>query len=378
MKVPRNAPCPCGSGRKYKQCCLGANLAGRPSPRVLAELRRIQAAEAERRDQFGLTRPVISMEFQGQKMMAVGSRIFYSPTWRTFVDFLLDYLPAVVGVEWMKAEAGRAPADRHPLLQLRSDFCVASQASTPGPDGLRGGVPSGPVAAYVNLAYDLYLLEHHQALQSLVVERMRDPNLYEAARYELFVAATCVRAGFKIEHEDETDRTRKHPEFIAVDELSDQRVAVEAKRRHRPVAVDRPQGRPPKADVGRLLGNALRKEPDLPYVVFIDLNLPPVDAPDGADPARVVTQVQASILRVAPEKGGRHGFNMLVFTNRPHRYVGPYQRDPTPWHYVVETRLPTHPLAPGYLQRIETAVQQYGRIPDLRFDETSGRFEPAS
>ncbi len=22
MKIGRNAPCPCGSGRKYKQCCL--------------------------------------------------------------------------------------------------------------------------------------------------------------------------------------------------------------------------------------------------------------------------------------------------------------------------------------------------------------------
>ncbi len=22
MKVQRNAPCPCGSGKKYKQCCL--------------------------------------------------------------------------------------------------------------------------------------------------------------------------------------------------------------------------------------------------------------------------------------------------------------------------------------------------------------------
>ena len=23
MKVGRNEPCPCGSGKKYKQCCLG-------------------------------------------------------------------------------------------------------------------------------------------------------------------------------------------------------------------------------------------------------------------------------------------------------------------------------------------------------------------
>ena len=23
MKIGRNAPCPCGSGKKYKQCCMG-------------------------------------------------------------------------------------------------------------------------------------------------------------------------------------------------------------------------------------------------------------------------------------------------------------------------------------------------------------------
>lgn len=23
VKIGRNEPCPCGSGRKYKQCCLG-------------------------------------------------------------------------------------------------------------------------------------------------------------------------------------------------------------------------------------------------------------------------------------------------------------------------------------------------------------------
>ncbi|MGH9904241.1 MAG: SEC-C metal-binding domain-containing protein, partial [Pyrinomonadaceae bacterium] len=23
MKIGRNAPCPCGSGKKYKLCCLG-------------------------------------------------------------------------------------------------------------------------------------------------------------------------------------------------------------------------------------------------------------------------------------------------------------------------------------------------------------------
>ena len=26
MKIGRNTPCPCGSGKKYKKCCLGKNV----------------------------------------------------------------------------------------------------------------------------------------------------------------------------------------------------------------------------------------------------------------------------------------------------------------------------------------------------------------
>ena len=31
-KVERNSPCPCGSGRKYKQCCIGKETALRNAP----------------------------------------------------------------------------------------------------------------------------------------------------------------------------------------------------------------------------------------------------------------------------------------------------------------------------------------------------------
>ncbi|HQH50286.1 MAG TPA: SEC-C metal-binding domain-containing protein [Candidatus Cloacimonadota bacterium] len=38
MKVPRNALCPCGSGKKYKKCCLLKNT--RPSPHEFIEATR--------------------------------------------------------------------------------------------------------------------------------------------------------------------------------------------------------------------------------------------------------------------------------------------------------------------------------------------------
>lgn len=43
MKIGRNDPCPCGSGRKFKQCCHDRKVSGEPpseATRVLEELRR--------------------------------------------------------------------------------------------------------------------------------------------------------------------------------------------------------------------------------------------------------------------------------------------------------------------------------------------------
>jgi tetratricopeptide (TPR) repeat protein len=34
--ISRNAPCPCGSGRKYKKCCLGKSENERPAPAGVA------------------------------------------------------------------------------------------------------------------------------------------------------------------------------------------------------------------------------------------------------------------------------------------------------------------------------------------------------
>ena len=38
MKVGRNAPCPCGSGRKYKHCCLDTTVSMPPRQKLLIAL----------------------------------------------------------------------------------------------------------------------------------------------------------------------------------------------------------------------------------------------------------------------------------------------------------------------------------------------------
>lgn len=38
MKINRNAPCPCGSGRKYKHCCLKKRETGSPRKKLVIVL----------------------------------------------------------------------------------------------------------------------------------------------------------------------------------------------------------------------------------------------------------------------------------------------------------------------------------------------------
>lgn len=67
--------------------------------------------------------------------------------------------------------------------------------------------------AYLLLSYDLYLIRHHGALQKIIIERLKWEDQFQGTRHEIFAAATCIRAGFEIAYEDETDRIKKHPEF---------------------------------------------------------------------------------------------------------------------------------------------------------------------
>lgn len=57
VKIGRNQPCPCGSGKKYKHCCLSARREGQPLAdmeqlkiSLLAEIEKVQQAAADKKE----------------------------------------------------------------------------------------------------------------------------------------------------------------------------------------------------------------------------------------------------------------------------------------------------------------------------------------
>lgn len=278
MKIGRNAPCHCGSGYKYKKCHLVKDELRRrtpliePSPEMQARIRQLfvenKAQEKQRKAQQGLGRPIIStVNEDGWRFVAVANRIFYSRNWRTVHDFLFEYIARVLDVAWMKAEASKPLAERHPIAQW-NDALVRMQRAAGGEVGkVKAGTPNGGASAYLRLAYDLYCVAHNAKLQHSLVGRLKDPNNFRGAHYETYVAATFMRAGFTVEFEDEQDRRSTHCEFVATHK-SGRAYSVEAKRRHRDV--ERPLS---KLRIGTHLFAALEKRAAHPRVVFIDMNM---------------------------------------------------------------------------------------------------------
>jgi hypothetical protein len=268
-KPGRNEPCPCGSGRKYKKChgAIAAldMLSRLNNPRTCQELQTIvarhEAEEFQRREQQGLGKSIISTEFQDYRFVAVGRTLHYSKKWKTFHDFLNEYLKLVFGKEWWMSEVAKPPEERHRIFTWAVRSYEQSKAHM---DRHGEGAPqpmTGAISAYMRLAYDLYALKHAVDVQELLIDRIKHSETFPGACYEVRVAAALLRAGFELELQDETDRRTTHVEFVATNKESGATYSVEAKRREGV-----------RMKINKQMYRALSKRSDHPRIVFIDTN----------------------------------------------------------------------------------------------------------
>jgi hypothetical protein len=272
-KLRRNDPCPCGSGKKVKKC--HGDAAGRQKmiPSNLAFEKSIQnkiaehaALEFQRQKQQGLGRPIISEKFKGQRYIAVGNELRWSEKWKTFHDFLFDYIKTCFGQEWWLGEVAKAPQKRHSILIWAELVSRYTKEHFNTSKEIHSAPTTGALDAYLGLSYNLYLLAHNVELQKSLVHRLKNMDQFLGAYYETFVAASFIKAGFVLELEDETDSSTSHCEFTATYKETGNKFSVEAKAR---------KGGDPSLNIADQLYRALKKRADHPRVVFIELNSPP-------------------------------------------------------------------------------------------------------
>lgn len=373
----RNDLCRCGSGKKFKKCHGDAHHRRPPesiSPAIIELLEQTARKQQAHRSNYGFVRPIIHADFADHKVVVVGSAIHWSKKWRTFPDFLSDYIKKKIPEKWYKSQLEKPLESRHPIAQWYYRYCEFQQRNnTRDENGLFSGEPDGPSLAFLVLAYELYLLEDHLSLQKKLIGRLLLPKGFQGARYEITVAATMIRAGFALGMEEEDDPSRQHPEFIATHTRSGLRVAVEAKSRHREGVLGLPGelhiGDNLAHDVRRLFRDAVAKAANGPLFIFIDANLPPSVAVEMASSWQPqFTSMVVKEAKPIDENGITvgHPHNLLMVTNIGYHYGAVGEPAPPPLFYShwPDPRGCRYPLDARLIRAVEDSLEKYGLIPN--------------
>ncbi|HYX37911.1 MAG TPA: SEC-C domain-containing protein [Oligoflexus sp.] len=303
--MKRNALCRCGSGKKYKRCCLKNDEAA--IEKMHSQVATGITQKLKHENVFGFVRPIVNCDFNGQKFIAVGSMLYWQSNWKTFVDFLFDFLKITMGADWWKKEFTKTIDKRNPMCKWATEMHDFERKYAKQEGDLIYLEPNGAMHAYLTLAYDLYVLQDNLKLQEEIIRRLKRLEHFSGARYELFVAATCIRAGFTVTHEDEADNSAKHPEFVARHKATGIEFDVEAKKRNRLLKLDFNDFHAGKArlDVRNILAGAINKFRNRPMIVFLDIDAPPLFGNAFTQPW------SQELMDVTTDAGNRDGINQL-------------------------------------------------------------------
>ena len=324
-------------------------------------------AERSRVERFGQVRPLMATEAFGKRLVVVRNVIYEYDKRKYFSNFLWDFVTRTFGSEWCETEAAKTEAERHPVMQWMIEGVRYMSTQPLQADGSRRGIPSGIVAALLNFGYDLYNVADHNELDDLFLHRLKNRDLFQGARHELFAEATCLRAGCSIERENEQDGANRHAEFTAIHNATGQHLSVEAKsKQYAGVLGKRGQSNSKlRLAFGALINSAIRKNPPYPLVIFIDTNLPfhVADKLFPREPGNVPSgKISRALEEVNKQHGGRDPYSMIVFTNHPHHYAARDEKDPHKHVYsVVSTDTTVNEAA---LRSLHQAALLYGNVPN--------------
>jgi hypothetical protein len=301
---------------------------------------------------------------------AVGSTLIFRPLEQTFHEFLFQHLTHTVSSAWIKSEQQRPRAERHVIATWYLELLDLMRRGAPDPDVPKTNAAqmTGSVRSLLALAYDVYTIAHTgKGILPKMVDRLRHPQQFQGAMFEIAMAAIAIRAGFDIAW---INATSKHVEFAGTHALSNERVAFEAKSHHRDGVLGRPGRFDPSAAREKVMTHVraavAQAARDTPLIVFDDLNLPPTPHVGLGD---------TGWFRSMRSSFGKYGFDAefghsqlaaVIATNFAwHFDCEQAGADRFPPNEVLVLRRDGGPLTirADVLQLLEMAAQQYGRVP---------------
>jgi len=220
---------------------------------------------------------------QGEYLLRrIGGREYRRPLSESFYEFLGCFVIEQLGGLWWLFGELRKPEDERHVVTAWFSSHIASLRAAEGRLATTGAEQlTLPMTGYqrelLSLGYELALLIDRDKLPAALLGRLRKRTEYQGARFEIKVAAICIRAGLDITYVSGSGVPTA--EFNAIDPATGATVGVEAKSRHRAGTLHEagqsdPQ-RSARADVKRLVREALVKDRQgRPFFVFIDVNAP--------------------------------------------------------------------------------------------------------
>lgn len=378
-KVGRNDPCPCGNIKpdgkplKYKKC-HGDTQASQVPPEVITEfLNRPQ--EPFEKGGFLTGRPFVSTIFKGERMRAMANRIYRGPIDETFHMFVLRRFFDTLTQKWVEGEEQKKKP--HTVIQWSRETQSLLTASDNGSGGkLRGVKLTGNMRSLLALAYDFYTLEHcGTPVPSKVLDRLRDENQFQGARYEIAVAGLVVRSGFNIEWKGGKD---KHCEFVGTHKVMGAKAAFEAKSHHRGGVLGRDGAFDPETAGVKVMDHvreALEQAPtptnQMPLIIFDDLNLPlTVGVP--LNEKKWFREVEEHLRKYGFFDKPEYKGCILFLTNFSWHFdyeVPPEQNELVVYFFSSKLEMPEP------LQYLQLAAKQYGFVPALEHEFEGINFE---
>ncbi|MFN5995633.1 MAG: hypothetical protein ACK47C_19925 [Paracoccaceae bacterium] len=322
-------------------------------------IERLKSEEAQRQKQQGLGRPIIATEFEGYRIVAVGGKFHYSKSWRTFHDFLRDFMFIVFGRDWFTSQAKLPANEQHQILRWLDQSNKDAKGLGVNSDGFYTGPMTGAQRAFLNLSYNLYLIAHHSQpsraaeILDTFVDRLKSsvPSDFIGKLFETYASAAFLKAGFLIDYENEKDGRDSHVEFTATFPKTGRKFAVEVKTRNRTIGADGPVDEVKRLRVASKLCAALRKSSPHDRVVFIEVNVP-----DVVGDHRHGTWVEAALDQIKDAESLRDALNR-----------------PFPPAYVIVTNHAFHNNLNASGIGLQAVADGY-LIPDFGPGATVGRF----
>jgi hypothetical protein len=358
LNIGRNAPCFCGSGKKYKRCCLYKEES-------------LGTAYKNQRPTSGSPEPYInlvpSLVHGKYRFRTLWNQLHYRPPNETFHEFIIHILKLTLGKKWHDTQLALPFESRHVVMKwLRYMGELINRGGASHENNTMSVHQTGYVAALLQLAYDCFCLQQIRKLPRHLKQRLRDINNYQGARYEIAVAAIMARAGFDIEFLDKLEKSQKHCEFIAAHKDENIKVGVEAKSRHRKGIINQP-GEPSTSNfklglVGLFNEAKTRKPAGMPFIMFFDVNLP-IDKPA---PDSVPSWVKESILLI--DKDEKESvivpYSAVIVSNFSAHYWGDSQVVGLKGEHIRHLCLNAeHPISDKVFMLIQQSLNNYTNIP---------------